>query len=162
MRKTPETGNDVAVGTRVAIDRGGLRKSLERLAKRAGALLVLERLAVLEGQVGEHSLHREQVAVPALVDQMLRRLERERVSRKCRRRAAMDMARELVEHEDARQVCARRLQPFAMPAIQHFLVQLLVALRDQGVEGRVLLEPALLCFAVIGAVAEPEAQYFRC
>ena len=48
MGKAPEAVNDVAMCLRVARHVGRLGEGAERLAERAGALLVGQRLAVLE------------------------------------------------------------------------------------------------------------------
>ena len=87
VREAAEATHDVAVSERPAMRVGGLRKGIERPAQLAGALLVGERLAVLERQVGEHALDRQQVAVPALRDEMLCRLQGKGVGRERPRRS---------------------------------------------------------------------------
>ena len=74
----------------------GFRKRRERGDELARLQLVIERLAVLEGQVGEQPLDRQHVAIVPASDGVTRRLEGERIGRKCARRAAEHLARELV------------------------------------------------------------------
>jgi hypothetical protein len=57
--KAAEARDDVAVRHRVAVGVLGLREGGKGPAKLAGALLVRERFAVLEGQVGEQPLYRQ-------------------------------------------------------------------------------------------------------
>src|SRR5439155_991775 len=84
-----------------------------------------------------------------------------RVGGKGARRAAEDVARELVERDDAREAIGAALQPFAPGAGSELFVKRQKAPAHLGVEGRVLLEPALAPSAVFLACAEPEAQRDR-
>src|SRR5205814_716160 len=159
VRKAPETLDDVAVSQSVASGVLGFRKRRERGGELARLQLVLERLAVLEGQVGEHALDRQHVAIVSPGNRVARRLQRQRVGGKRARRAAEKLARELVERDDAREAIGAALQPFAPGAGSEFFVERKKALAHLGVEGRVLLEPALVPSAVFLACAEPEAQH---
>src|SRR5438093_4040857 len=155
----PEALDDVAVSQRVAKRVLCFRKRRERSGELASLQLVLERLAVLEGQVGEHALDRQHVAIVSSVNRVTRRLQRQRVGGKRARRAAEKLARELVERDDAREAIGAALQPFPPGAGSELFVKRQKAPAHLGVERRVLLEPALVPPAVFLACAEPEAQH---
>ena len=74
----------------------------------------------------------------------------------------MDVARKLIEHDDAREAAAWLFQPVPALSRPHLLVQGAEALGNFGVEGVVLLEPALVPLAVLGAFPEPEVQHLKC
>ena len=78
---------------------------------------------MLEGQVDELALHAGQAAVGAAVDQGARRAQRLRVAGEGPCAAAKDVARELVEHEDACQRALRRGGPAVELAGQRALDQ---------------------------------------
>src|SRR6266850_8323567 len=124
------------------------RKRRERGGELARLQLVLERLAVLEGQVGEHALDRQHLAIVSPRDRVTRRLQRERVGGKRARGAAENVARKLVERDDAREAIGAALQPFPPGTGNELFVKRQKAPAHLGVEGRVLLEPALVALAV--------------
>ena len=123
----------------------------------AGALLVGERFAVLERQVDELFLDGQQATVEALRHRMLRGRERERVCGERARRAAEHVARELVEHDDPREAVARPYDSQSLRRASCFVERQETA-ANLGVERGILLEPALVRLAALGAIAEPETQ----
>ena len=85
----------------------------ERRGQRTGTLLVFQHLAVLERQIDKQALHRQSVAVISALHRQFRRFERQRIGGEGVRRAAKHVARELVEHQDARKPLASAVEPFA-------------------------------------------------
>src|ERR1700730_13339952 len=79
---------------------GGLWIFDERFRQLAGLCLLLQRFGVLERQVNEHALHGLHASIEAARDSMLRGAERDGVRREGARRAAIHVARELVEQHD--------------------------------------------------------------
>jgi hypothetical protein len=132
----------------------------QRAHQLAGALLIGERFAVLEGQIGEYFFHPQPVALVAGGEGVARGGERQAIGGERLRRAAEHVARELVEDDDAGEAFVRQPEPFAVPG--KLCVQRQEAPAHLGVERRVLLEPALVRDAVLGVAAEPEAQHFGC
>jgi len=115
-----------------------------------GEFLVLQRLAVLERQVGKHPLVRRHRLVPALIEDRACSVASQRVGGKRPRRIAKHVARELVEQHHKGEATAGRL----LPGAQHcrgpeFVVRQKV-LADFLVQGGILLEP--------GFAIEPEPE----
>ncbi len=106
MRKTAETFDHLSMPQRVVV--GAVEGFVLHFAAQAGeerdrAFLVEQGLAVFEGQVGEPALPGREVLVAAGSDQLFRDAQRLRVTGKGARRAAENVAGELVEQQDARQ-----------------------------------------------------------
>ena len=130
-------------------------EQLHRLFLHAGVL------GVLEGHVGEGTLHRRQCQVRAGVDQLARGRQGQRVAGEGIGRVAVGVARELVEHQQARQhaAWAERI-PFAQAARHRLGDGGIKALADLRVEGVVLAEPfgTLLAVAFVRRRQEPEIE----
>ena len=107
MREAAETPDDVEMGHRIAVGVEGLRKPLEWPGEVAGALLVFQGFAVLEGQVSEQALHGKIAFVVALRHGVPCRAKSQGIRREGARRAAEHVARELVEQNDERQAGLR-------------------------------------------------------
>ena len=77
-----------------------------------GALMNHSRFAVHVGQVEEGPLRERQKRIGAGADSLLRQREGQRVLREGAGRVAINIARELVEHDDFRQPSFGRVAPF--------------------------------------------------
>ena len=96
---------------------------------------------MLERQVEEPALEAVEVALEAALDRVLGGGECTGVACERARRVAVDVARELVEHDHARERAVRVGAPVAEPAGQPLGDRRGEALADRGVERRVLAEP---------------------
>src|SRR5688572_30621829 len=159
--KAPEALDDVAMRERVGISVRGFREGAQRLNELAGAQLIRQRLAVLERQIDEQALHRQQLAVVCLRQRMARGLEGERVGGEGARRAAEHVARKLVEQHDERQAIAWRLLPAREPAGSRRFVRGKEAVAHLLVERLAFFEPARQPLAENAGPAKPKKQHFR-
>ena len=164
MWKAAETRHHVAVTLGPLQQTGqGRLVATELLEQLHGGALVRQVFRMLEGQIGKLPLHAGELTVQARRHQGAGRLQGHRVAGKGARRAAKAVAGELVEHDDAgqsRQWRQRQRGPVVDAAFEGALDQRAEALRDVGVESRVLAEPLRPRLAVRGVVgrAEPERQ----
>src|SRR5437660_4594491 len=107
MRKATEAPNDFRVTLRPLEWRSEAvvaqaRKELDRVRLR------FDRFGVLERHVKKPAFDRNELAIIAARHRILRGRERSRIAGKGPRRAAVDVARELVEQDHARKLAARR------------------------------------------------------
>ena len=116
---------------------------------------------MLERHVGKGALRRRQGLVRTRIVQGLGRLQRQRVAGEGLRRAAVDVAGELVQHDDARQrALGAFVVPLAQAARQGLLDHVAELLEDGAVEGIVLAPPfgALHIVALGADRQEPEIE----
>ena len=170
MGKAAEALDDVAVVSGVvresdvflAPGRRDLgRKPLERARTES---LQREIFGVLERQVEERALCGNQGTVRSLLDAGNREPLRRQVLRECGCGATVDVARELVEHDDERNPAARRRGPLRVQlAASGAPVQLAEAFPNVGVVVAPVAEPHLSLRRVERAVgvagAEPEVEH---
>ena len=119
---------------------------------------------MLQRQVEERARGRYEAAVEAALDSIGDEALCHRVLRERRRRAAVDVARELVEHDDEGEAAARGCSPRLLEfAAGGALVERAEALAYPGVVLPAVAEPHLplrrVERAVGAATAEPEVQY---
>ena len=120
--------------------------------ERDAAFLIGEIFRVLEGQIEELTLDMRDLSVEPASDGAIGDGAGDTVGLVGAPVAAEHVARELVEHDDERERTLRRLLPGRELAVAAGLPQARKALRDLGVEGRVLLEP------LVGAGRAPECE----
>jgi hypothetical protein len=125
--------------------------------------LGIELLGVLERQVRERPLHREERRVEPARSHPARDRERQRIGRERAGRAAEHVARKLVERDDERERGERPFRPGVELSAGRVLVGLQEPVADERVEVGGLLEPALPVPPELGRVgrAEPERQHLR-
>ena len=129
-----------------------------RLIKQQQGLRVdRQRLAVHEGQVDKRTLRHGQRGVVRARHHFLCQGKRQRVARKSARIVPVDVARELVEHDDFRQTPARRGAPGRQLAALGRLQKGAKALGDARVQGSVFGEMLLRC-----ELAKPEVEHVLC
>ena len=117
---------------------------------------------MLERQVGELPLHRKQCLIPPSREHELRAVERHRILGKGPRVAAVEVARELVQHDHQCEQRIGLLAPALALAQRGARVQGEEAAADLLVEGGVLAKPRFARLAVSGRsrLAEPECEDF--
>jgi hypothetical protein len=94
---------------------------------------------VLERQIEELPLLDGHFPVPALADRLVGERVRDRIGRERLCRAAIDVARELIEHNDRREQRARIVPPTRRPGRRELVAQVLeppLAFRIQPVVAR--------------------------
>jgi hypothetical protein len=124
--------------------------------QREALLLVIELLAVLERHVEEQSLDRCELAVVPAREAVERQASRLLIRLVGPRIAAMDVAAELVEHDDERDAAACALGPVGELSGFGGGERGSEALADLGVETRVLAPPQCVRAGVVGR--KPEFQ----
>jgi len=171
MREPAEAGDDVVVAL------GVVEKTLVILAPRGRdcaaeapegfdrQALQRDVLGVLERQVEERAGGRDEAAVERRGDAVGGETLRRRVLREGRAAIPVNVARELIEHDDEREPAARVLCPVRLElAAGSALVKRSEALAYRGVVPAAVAEPHLALRGIQRAVgaarAEPEVQYF--
>ena len=135
----------------------GPRERIHEWAQQQGLRVDRARLAVHEGQVGKRTLRHGQRGVVRARHHFLCQGKRQRVARKSARIVPVDVARELVEHDDFRQTPARRGAPGRQLAALGRLQKGAKALGDARVQGSVFGEMLLRC-----ELAKPEVEHVLC
>ena len=134
----------------------------ERLPNAHGLILPLPILGVLEGHVEEHALNRSQELVESALPGAQAARERLGVAGEGRARAAMDVARELIEDDDQGEDATRRLLPLFQLTPHRPLVKLPEAFSALAIKGGIRLKPDLAALGdrlrVVGDPPEPEIE----
>src|SRR5215207_6757541 len=160
--ESPEALDNLLVPYRVVEEIIGPHLRGESLEQPHGALLVLQVLAVLEGQVQEQASVGGKLPVVSVLDGVPGRLLGQPVRSVHPRVSAVHIAGELVEHDDQGQATPRLVLPALQPPRGGLLVDGLEAVPDLAVELRVLREPALpgLSVPLFALATEPEVEEF--
>ena len=135
-----------------------LRQQLEQFD---GARLHGQVFRMFERQVGEGAQHRWQLLVLPRLRQGDGQRQRLGVAGKGARCAPIDIARELIEHDEARQRAVRRRLPRAQAALDGGIDQRAETRAYVRVEGVVLAEPFPARLAIVTVIRrqEPEIEY---
>ena len=137
---------------------GVLRMALPRHRQRP--MLMMEALAVHEGQAEEQPLRRRQLVIKATREAALGNVQSLGIGGKGARLAAKEVPRDLIEQQDERQGAPRRFLPVVqLPRCRPFMIGSKLP-PDRVIERRIAAEPQRLAHGkgAFLTAAEPEPQ----